>query len=75
MKTKKFAIAAALVLALTAIGSMPAIQTAAANLLQIFRVEQVDTLTMTREIYKRLNRPFMMAPAVLILKILAVYSQ
>ncbi|HPF20725.1 MAG TPA: DUF4367 domain-containing protein [Syntrophomonas sp.] len=47
MKTKKFAIAAALVLALTAIGSMPAIQTAAANLLQIFRVEQVDTLTMT----------------------------
>lgn len=47
MKIKKFAIAAALVLALTAVGSLPSVQTAAANLLQIFRVEQVDTLTMT----------------------------
>ncbi len=47
MKIKKYAIAAALVLALTAVGSMPSVQTAAANLLQIFRVEQVDTLTMT----------------------------
>lgn len=47
MKIKKFAIAAALVLALVAVGSIPSVQTAAANLLQVFRVEQVDTLTMT----------------------------
>ncbi|MBP1762845.1 MAG: putative transrane transcriptional regulator (anti-sigma factor), partial [Firmicutes bacterium] len=47
MKIKKFAIAAALVLALGAVGSMPSVRTAAANLLQVFRVEQVDTLTMT----------------------------
>lgn len=47
MKIKKFAIAAALVLALGAVGSMPSVRTAAANLLQVFRIEQVDTLTMT----------------------------
>lgn len=47
MKIRKFAIAAALVLSLGVVGSIPAVQTAAANLLQIFRVEQVDTLTMT----------------------------
>jgi len=47
MKIKKFAIAAAFVLALAAVGSIPSVQTAAANLLQVFRVEQVDTLTLT----------------------------
>jgi hypothetical protein len=47
MKIKKFAIAAVLVLALGVVGSMPSVRTAAANLLQVFRVEQVDTLTMT----------------------------
>lgn len=47
MKIKKFTIAAALVLALGAIGSIPSVQTAAANLLQVFRVEKVDTLSMT----------------------------
>ena len=47
MKIKKFTIAAVLVLSLGVVGSIPAVQTAAANLLQVFRVEQVDTLTMT----------------------------
>jgi hypothetical protein len=47
MKIKKFAIAAVFILALGAVGSMPSVRTAAANLLQVFRVEQVDTLTMT----------------------------
>ncbi|MEA1960776.1 MAG: zf-HC2 domain-containing protein [Bacillota bacterium] len=47
MKIRKAAIAAALVLALGAVGSMPAVQAAASSLLQVFRVEQVDTLSLT----------------------------
>ncbi|MGI5921288.1 MAG: zf-HC2 domain-containing protein [Syntrophomonadaceae bacterium] len=47
MKFRKVAIAAALVLALAIVGSVPAVQTAAANLLKVFRVQNVATLTIS----------------------------
>ncbi len=46
MKMRKAAIAAVIVLAIGVVGSMPAVQTAAANLLQVFRVQNVDTITL-----------------------------
>lgn len=46
MKFKKMTIAAAVVLALVMVGSIPSVQTAAANFLQVFRVQKVDTLTL-----------------------------
>lgn len=45
MKLKKTAIAAVIVLAIGILGSVPSVRTATANLLQVFRVQQVDTLT------------------------------
>lgn len=45
MRIRKTAIAAVIVLALVAVGSIPSVQSAAANFLQVFRVQQVDTLT------------------------------
>lgn len=45
MKIKKTAIAAAIVLSIGLLGSMPSVQTVAANFLQVFRVQNVDTLT------------------------------
>lgn len=47
MKIKKVTIAAAVVLALVMVGSIPSVQSAAANFLQIFRVQKVDTLTLS----------------------------
>jgi hypothetical protein len=47
MKIKRVSIAAAVVLALVIVGSIPSVQTAAANFLQVFRVQEVDTLTLT----------------------------
>lgn len=46
MKIRKIAVAAAIVLSLGVVGSIPAVQTAAANLLQVFRVEKVDTIAL-----------------------------
>lgn len=46
MKIKKMAIAAAVVLAIGIVGSMPSVQAVAGNLLQVFRVQTVDTITM-----------------------------
>ena len=46
MKIRKTAIAAVIVLAIGLIGSIPSVQTMAANFLQVFRVQNVDTLTM-----------------------------
>ena len=45
MKIKKTVIAAVIVLAIGLLGSNPSVQTAAANFLQVFRVQQVDVLT------------------------------
>ena len=45
MKIKKTAIAAVMVLTIGLLGSIPSVQTVAANFLQVFRVQQVDTLT------------------------------
>lgn len=47
MKIKKLAVAAVIVIALGISMSMPEVRTVAANLLQVFRVEKVDVLTMT----------------------------
>ncbi len=46
MKLKKTAIAAAIVLSIGLVGTVPAVQTVAANFLQVFRVQNVDTLTL-----------------------------
>ncbi|MEN6461256.1 MAG: zf-HC2 domain-containing protein [Syntrophomonas sp.] len=46
MKIRKMAVAAAVVLALVMVGSIPSVQTAAANFLKVFRVENVQTLTL-----------------------------
>lgn len=46
MKIKKTAIAAAIVLSIGLLGFIPSVQTVAANFLQVFRVQQVDTLTL-----------------------------
>lgn len=47
MKIKRVSIAAAVVLALVMVGSIPSVQDAAANFLQVFRVQKVDTLTLS----------------------------
>jgi hypothetical protein len=47
MKIRKVSIAAAVVLALVMVGSIPSVQSAAANFLQVFRVQKVDTLTLS----------------------------
>ena len=47
MKFRKVTIAAAVVLALVIVGSIPSVQSAAANFLQVFRVQKVDTLTLS----------------------------
>jgi hypothetical protein len=46
MKIRKIAIAAAVVLALVMVGSIPTVQTAAANLLKVFRVQNIQTLSL-----------------------------
>lgn len=46
MKFKKAAIAAAIVLAIGFVGTIPAVQTATANFLQVFRVQEIDTVTL-----------------------------
>lgn len=45
MKIKKIAIAAVIVLSVGILGSTPSVQTVAANFLQVFRVQNIDTLT------------------------------
>jgi len=47
MRIKKMAAAAAVVMALFMVGSIPGVQTAAANFLQVFRVQKVDTVIFT----------------------------
>lgn len=47
IKLKKLAIAAVIVLSIGLVGSMPAVQTMAANFLQVFRVQQVDTIAIS----------------------------
>lgn len=44
MKIKKTVVAAALILSLILVGSVPSVQTAAANFLKVFRVQNVQTL-------------------------------
>lgn len=46
MKLKRIGIAAVIVLAIGLAGSLPSVQTLAQNLLQVFRVEQVDVITL-----------------------------
>jgi len=47
MRLKKIAATAAVVMALVLVGSIPGVQTAAANFLQVFRVQKVDTVIFT----------------------------
>lgn len=47
MRIRKMAVAAALVLALVMVGTIPSVQTAAANFLKVFRVQNVQTLSLT----------------------------
>lgn len=49
MKFKKMAVAAAVIMALVLVGSNPSAQTVAANLLKVFRVQKVDTISLTPE--------------------------
>lgn len=47
MRFKKMAVAAAIIMALILVASNPAAQTVAANFLKVFRVQQVDTISIT----------------------------
>lgn len=47
MKLKKAAIAAAIVVTIGVAGTVPAVQTVAANFLQVFRVQDIDTVTIS----------------------------
>lgn len=46
MKFKRIGIAAVIVLSIGLVGSLPSVQALAQNLLQVFRVEQVDVITL-----------------------------
>ena len=47
MRFKKMAVAAAIIMALVLVASNPSAQTVAANFLKVFRIQQVDTISIT----------------------------
>ncbi|MEN6327474.1 MAG: zf-HC2 domain-containing protein [Syntrophomonas sp.] len=49
VKFKKIAVAAAIIIAFVLVGSNPSAQTVAANFLKVFRVQKVDTISLTPE--------------------------
>ncbi len=49
MRFKKMAVAAVVIMALVLVGSNPSAQTVAANFLKVFRVQKVDTISLTPE--------------------------
>lgn len=55
MKLKKLTVAAVVILTLVGLLSIPSVQAAADNMLQIFRVNQVSTVTLTPEDITRLQ--------------------
>lgn len=58
VKMRKITIAAVIVLTLGLLGSVPAVRTAAANFLQVFRVEKVDSITITMQDMDQIQKAF-----------------
>ncbi len=59
LKMKKFIAAAVILVALVFAGSIPSVQVFASNLLQAFRVQQVDVLTISQADMEKIERAIM----------------